>query len=146
MSGSQKKIVKSVVLARNKHGEPETWKHQESGKIFHSSIITFNDGSFGTYTHDGQVQDYFKVGEEAEFEAKNMGTWWKLIKPRKKWDKHPGGWVPKSPEEVKRDNISFAAGYVKDLVIADKVKIEDFGSILSQMMSSISEEIDKIED
>lgn len=141
-----RKKVKKVEPALDQHGQRATWKHEQSGKTLYSSIITFEDNSKGTYNHEGETQDYFKVGEEADFDVKNMGTWYKLFRAKKKWDKHPGGWVPKSPAEIKRDNIGFAAGYVKDLIIADKVKIEDFGDTLSTFMAAISDEIDKIND
>ena len=145
MALSKKKVV-SVEPALNQRGERETWKHQQSGKVYYSTLIKFEDGKVGTYSHEGLTQDYFVAGQEVEFEAKNMGTWWKLMKPKKKWDKHPGGWVPKSPAEIKRDNIGFAAGYVKDLIVAGTIKLEQFGETLAQFMTAISDEVDKIKD
>lgn len=144
--GSLKKKVIRVELAKDQHGEPQTWTHQKSGTVFHNTLVTFEDKSIGTYTHEGKSQDHFNVGQEAEFNAENKGTWWKLTKPKKKWDKHPGGWVPKSPAEIKRDNVGFAAGYVKDMIIAGKAEKEDVKETLALFMEAISDEIDKIED
>jgi hypothetical protein len=150
--GQQTKATKKVIsveLARDRNGELEIFNHQ--GTDLYSSIVTFGDQSKGTFKHPGMTQTHFISGKDAEFTAENMGTWWKLRKAGGGGKGgggggRPGGWIAKTGAEIKRDSISFTAGYVKDLVIAGKTKIEDYGKILEQLQAAVNEEIDKIKD
>jgi hypothetical protein len=146
MGISKKKVVK-IALAVDKHNEPETFIAKKSGAVIYSSLITFEDGKVGTFQHEGKVQDYFKIGEEVEFETKNMGTWFQLFRAggNKKWNK-PSGWVPKSPSEIKREGLTFILGDVTKLVIADKVKVDEMVGKYDELVDAFFKNVDKVKD
>ncbi len=142
-----KKKVTAIILNTDPHGEPYTYTVPQSGKVLYNSIITFEDGSSGRFNHETTTQSHFVVGQESEFEAENKGTWWKLSKPKPQYSGGGGGsrWVPPTGSEIKRQNIGYAAGYVKDLVVAGTITLDEFGATLTLIMNAIHIEVDRIE-
>lgn len=142
-----KRKVTSVEPLKDRHGERETYKAKQSGKTIYKTVITFDNGSSGVFDHEGSVQSHFVVGQEAEFDAKDTPYGIKIYKPsQKKQGNRPAGWVPKSPGEVKRDNISFSGEKAVKLMIEAKAKIEEFPHYLEIIQGAVNAEVDKIED
>jgi hypothetical protein len=141
-----KKVIK-VEPALDKHGHRETYLNKNSGKVMYKTVVFFEGGSSGVYSHEGETQDYFKPGEMAEFKAEKTQYGIKLYKTdKKKAFNRPTGWVPKSPGEVKRDNVSFSGEKAVKLMIEKKAPIEDFPKYLSIIQAAVNAEVDKIKD
>lgn len=107
-----------------------------------SFIIEFDDGTKGFYTSKNPDQNKFIVGNVADFELEvkqgSKGPYNKITVPNT-GQQFKGS---KPPVDPKIQMIGFTAAYVKDLVVADKVKLEDFekqfNRIYSFLISKIS--------
>lgn len=142
-----KKKVIQVAPSLDKHGKQETYLNKNSNKTMYKSIIVFEGGSSGVYSHEGETQDYFVVGQEAEFKAEKSQYGIKLYRVKKGgYTGQPKGWVPKSPGEVKRDNVSFSGEKAVKLMIEHKAPIEEFPRYLQIIQGAVNAEVDKIKD
>lgn len=143
---SRKVISAEPVLDR--HGERDTYQNKK-GKKMYKTLITFEGGSQGVYDDESETQTYFKIGETVEFRYKQSEYGVKLYQASKggggKYNR-PAGWVPKSPGEVKRDNISFSGEKAVKLMIEAKVPIEEFPKYLAIIQGAVNDEVDKIKD
>lgn len=92
-----------------------------------SFVIEFDNGDKGFYTSKSADQTKFVVGNVADYEIEvkqgTKGPYNKITVPQPAFMK-PGGGKPVVEPRVQM--ISFTASYIKDLVVADKVKMDDF--------------------
>lgn len=109
-----------------------------------SFVVEFADGVKGFYTSKDASQTKFVVGQEAEYlieekEGKNGKKYNKISLPQFQGKPPFGGGKPMPEPRVQM--ISFAAAYTKDLVVAGKVPLSDFGvtfeMIYGEMISKI---------
>lgn len=89
-------------------------------------VIEFATGQKGFYTSKDPDQKKFTVGQETEctLEEKEgkKGKYFKITLPQ--FQKPFAG---KPPVEPRVQMIGFAASYTKDLIVAGKVSLADFG-------------------
>jgi len=95
-----------------------------------SFVVEFADGLKGFYTSKDADQKKFIVGQEVEFlveekEGKNGKKYNKISLPQMQGKPFSGGGKPQIEPRVQM--ISFAAAYTKDLVVAGKVPLAEFG-------------------
>lgn len=138
---TSKKTVKSVTLLLNQEKKPDLDQYGN-----YASKIIFTDNTSGVYAHKELENGLFFPGKESEFEAENKGTYYRLRKVKTAYSPGGGkaGWVPRSKAEVKHDSVSYSAGVVKDLVVAGKIKVEEFSEYLAKVQLAVNSEIDKI--
>jgi hypothetical protein len=110
-----------------------------------SYLVEFKNGDRGYYSTKSQEQNKFVANQEAEYEieekiGKNDKTWWKITVPGEKQPFKPGG-SGKPQVEPRIQMISFTASYIKDLVVADKVKMEDFEKQFNRIYSLLTSKI-----
>lgn len=96
-----------------------------------SFVIEFQDGQKGFYTSKDPNQTKFVVGQETEFnleerEGKKNGKKYNKISLPQTQKPFSGGGRPAPEPRVQM--ISFAAAYTKDLIVAGKVPMAEFGS------------------
>lgn len=94
-----------------------------------SFVIEFQDGLRGFYTSKDPNQNKFVVGQETEFnveerDGKNGKKYNKISLPQTQKPFSGGG---RPAPEPRVQMISFAAAYTKDLIVAGKVPLSDFG-------------------
>lgn len=94
-----------------------------------SFVIEFQDGLKGFYTSKDQNQTKFVVGQETEFsveekDGKNGKKYNKITLPQ---TQKPFGGGGRPAPEPRVQMISFAAAYTKDLIVAGKVPLSEFG-------------------
>lgn len=94
-----------------------------------SFVIEFQDGLRGFYTSKDPNQNKFVVGQETEFnveerDGKNGKKYNKISLPQTQKPFNGGG---RPTPEPRVQMISFAAAYTKDLIVAGKVPLSDFG-------------------
>lgn len=143
-----KKVV-AVTPALDSHGQRETYLNNKTQETMYKTIITFEGGKSGVYSHRGEHQSYFKIGEMAEFVAENTQYGIKVYDRTKKGGgggNRPQGWVPKSPAEIKRDGLTFILGDVTKLVIADKLDVTDMTKKYNELVDAFFEQVDKVKD
>jgi hypothetical protein len=93
-------------------------------------VVEFSDGVKGFYTSKDPEQKKFVVGTESvEFNIEEKegkkGKYNKITLPQMAGKPPFGGGKP--PVEPRVQMISFAAAYTKDLIVAGKVPLGDFG-------------------
>lgn len=107
-----------------------------------SFVVEFADGQKGFYTSKDPDQRKFIVGQETEFlieerDGKNGKKYNKISLPQMQKPFTSGKPAP----EPRIQMISFAAAYTKDLVVAGKVPLSDFGvtfeMIYGEMISKL---------
>jgi len=131
-----------VTLITDRHQVPEKDKYDNF-----LSHVEFASGSSGQFRHKEEDQTFFVVGKEVEFtfEKNQYGT---LLKKPTKPNPYTGGGggrgYSKSPADYKRECVGYAAGYVKDLVVAGKLERQDFAIMLSEVVEAMKTEIDNI--
>lgn len=107
-----------------------------------SFIVEFDDGTKGFYTSKNPDQNKFIVGNVADFELEvkqgSKGPYNKITVPNTGQQFKVGG---KPPVDPKIQMIGFTAAYVKDLVVADKVKLEDFEKEFNRIYSFLISKI-----
>jgi len=133
--------VTAVTLLTDRNGQPDAFLYE--GKTYYSHQVTFDNNVSGVYTHLEQEQDYFKVGEEAEYETEEKKGVLRVRKPRR-----PGGgggrtWKPKTPAELKREAVVKAAEFAKDIVVAGKAEKKEIPGLIASFMNAIKKEIDQ---
>lgn len=94
-----------------------------------SFVIEFQDGLKGFYTSKDPNQTKFVVGQETEFiveerDGKNGKKYNKITLPQTQKPFSGGG---RPAPEPRVQMISFAAAYTKDLIVAGKVPLAEFG-------------------
>lgn len=94
-----------------------------------SFVIEFQDGLRGFYTSKDPNQNKFVVGQETEFnveerDGKNGKKYNKISLPQTQKPFNGGG---RPAPEPRVQMISFAAAYTKDLIVAGKVPLAEFG-------------------
>jgi hypothetical protein len=101
-----------------------------------SFIIEFDEGTKGFYTSKNADQNKFIVGNVADFELEvkqgSKGPYNKITAPNAGQQFKGGG---KPSVDPKTQMIGFTAAYVKDLIVADKVKLEDFEKQFNRIYS-----------
>lgn len=149
MKQSFNRKVVAVTPALDSHGQRETYLNNKTQETMYKTVITFEGGNSGVYSHSGESQDYFKIGEMADFVAEKTKYGIKIYKPSKKGGgggNRPQGWVPKSPAEIKRDGLTFILGDVTKLVIADKLDVTDMTKKYNELVDAFFEQVDKVKD
>lgn len=100
-----------------------------------SFVVEFKTGEKGYYTSKNENQNKFVVGQEADFNIEekqgSKGVYYKITVPQA--DGKPFGGKPAI--DPKTQMISFVASYIKDLVVADKVKMDDFEKQFNRIYS-----------
>lgn len=95
--------------------------------------VTLDNGDAGFYTSKNENQTYFVKGKEVEYNiekkiGKSGKEYAKITLPQS--DKKFGG-APR--EDPKNKLIGFAMSYTKDLIVADKVKVESLESCFERI-------------
>jgi hypothetical protein len=106
-------------------------------------IIEFKDSTKGFYTSKDPEQKKFIVGQETEYNIEEKegkkGKYNKITIPQPVGKPAFGGGKPAVEPRIQM--ISFAAAYTKDLIVAGKVPLGDFGvtfeMIYGEMISKI---------
>lgn len=96
-----------------------------------SFSIEFENGDKGYYSSKVEDQKSFIIGQEAEYNieektGKNNQKYYRITSPSDPAPAYKGGGGGKFQVDPKVQMISFAASYVKDMVNAGKVNLEDF--------------------
>lgn len=107
-------------------------------------VVEFADGTKGFYTSKDPDQKKFVVGQESEYNVEEKegkkGKYNKITVPQPLGKPAFGG-GGKPPVDPRVQMISFAAAYTKDLIVAGKVPLSDFGvtfeMIYGEMISKI---------
>jgi hypothetical protein len=144
----KKKVIK-VAPALDKNGRRETYTHPKNGKLMHKTLVAFEDKSWGTYDHEEETQSYFKVGEEAEYKEVKTEYGVKLYRASTKgggYSGHPKGWVPRSPGEVKRENLGYILQDVTKLVVADKLQLDEMVNKFVELSEAFFRQVDSVND
>jgi hypothetical protein len=108
-----------------------------------SFVIEFDNGDKGFYTSKSPDQIKFVIGNVADYEIEvkqgSKGPYNKITVPQTAFTK--GGVGGKPVIEPRIQLISFTASYIKDLIVADKLKMEnfekDFNRIYNLLISKI---------
>lgn len=108
-----------------------------------SFVIEFQDGQKGFYTSKDPNQTKFVVGQETEFnleerEGKNGKKYNKISLPQTQKPFSGGG---RPAPEPRVQMISFAAAYTKDLIVAGKIQISDFGATFEMIYGEMTNKI-----
>lgn len=108
-----------------------------------SFVIEFQDGQKGFYTSKDANQTKFVVGQETEFnleekEGKNGKKYNKISLPQTQ-KAFSGGGRPSPEPRVQM--ISFAAAYTKDLIVAGKVPLAEFGITFEMIYGEMTSKI-----
>jgi hypothetical protein len=106
-------------------------------------IIEFKDSTKGFYTSKDPEQKKFIVGQETEYNIEEKegkkGKYNKITIPQPVGKPAFGGGKPAVEPRIQM--ISFAAAYTKDLIVAGKVPLGEFGvtfeMIYGEMISKI---------
>ena len=103
-----------------------------------SFVIEFDNNDKGFYTSKNENQAVFVQGQEATYlieekEGKAGKKYYKITTPKDPVKAFGGGKA--APIDPRVQMISFSTSYAKDLVVADKIKIDQ--------LSKVSEEIFK---
>lgn len=101
-------------------------------------VVEFENLDKGFYTSKSADQNKFVVGQEAEYEieqkiGKTGKEYFKVTLPKQDGGGWKGGGGGRPAPDPRVQMISFTASYVKDLVIADKVKLEDFEKAFNRL-------------
>lgn len=106
-------------------------------------VIEFADGVKGFYTSKDPDQKKFVVGQETEFNLEEKegkkGKYNKITLPQ--FQKPFGGGGGKPAPEPRVQMISFAAAYTKDLIVAGKVPLSDFGVTFEMIYGEMTSKI-----
>lgn len=108
-----------------------------------SFVIEFQDGQKGFYTSKDPNQTKYVVGQETEFnleerEGKNGKKYNKISLPQTQKPFSGGG---RPAPEPRVQMISFAAAYTKDLIVAGKIQISDFGATFEMIYGEMTNKI-----
>lgn len=108
-----------------------------------SFVIEFQDGLKGFYTSKDANQTKFIVGQEAEFiieekDGKNGKKYNKITIPQAQ---RPNSFTGKSAPEPRVQMISFAAAYTKDLIVAGKIPLSEFGVTFEMIYGEMTSKI-----
>ncbi len=109
-----------------------------------SFIIEFENGDKGYYRSKNEDQKKFIVEQEAEYlieekTGKNNSKYFKITTPQTDAPFNRGGGKPQIDPKVQM--ISFAAAYTKDLIVAGKADIKEFGSQFNSIYSTMISKI-----
>lgn len=109
-----------------------------------SFIIELENGDKGFYSSKNEDQKKFIVGQESEYnieekEGKEGKKYYKITTPNSNQGFTPG--AGKVQQDPKVQMVSFAASYVKDLIVAGKVEFKDFGSALDTIYSKMTSKL-----
>ena len=117
--------------------------------------IKFENGDEGLWATKPDNADYFKIGEEQEYEITDKTSasgkaYKKITRPQKDFQKGGGAkYTPKKKVAYKADMVSFGFSYAKDLMIADKLpegtKLGEMGPMLVKAMWKMIDEIEGLE-
>lgn len=136
-------------------------KTQKTGKVTNASFkkewngkfgtmydhnIEFANGDKGVYTSKKKEQDTFKVGEEVAYTIETVernGYTNVRIAPVSESKSGFGG-KSFAPKNYKADFISFAASYTKDLIVAGKAELKDFGKTFDAMYKKMADKLDEV--
>jgi hypothetical protein len=106
-----------------------TYKGEKSGQfgVSHNFVIEFDD-KFAYYTGKIKEQTFFIEGKECEFEleekvSKEGKKYFTVKPPKKEWNNSN---YAKAVKKEQSRYSGFAVSYVKDLIIADKLKIDQW--------------------
>lgn len=141
------KIGKGIVKSCTPWADPNTGEVKPSTKGFYTFVLEFDNGFKGRAYDKTSTHPHFIPGKEVEFTAEDKGTYWIFRKPKEnKGGYRAGGkqWHTKQPDEIKREYVGFAAGYVKDMVIAGKIPVDEFAKYLGIVQGAINKEVDNI--
>lgn len=109
-----------------------------------TSVVEFENGDKGYYTHKDENQTKFITGREADYviEEKqgSKGPYFKVTLPQSQQQQR-GGFGGKPAIDPRTQMISFAAAYTKDLVVADKVKLENFETQFNKIYSVMTSKL-----
>lgn len=113
-----------------------------------SFVIEFEDGTKGFYTSKNPEQTKFIVGNVADYlvEVKqgSKGPYNKITVPQTgvPFVKGAGGGRPVA--DPRAQFIGFAASYAKDLVIADKIKIDNMNAFADAIFKNMIKQFNEI--
>lgn len=146
MADTYRLKVAKIELVRDQHGELDTYIAKKSGKTIYKTLVVFENGSKGIFDHEGQTQDYFKVGEVSEFRVQKNDYGTKLYRINKSGggNHYPKGWVPRAPAEVKRENLGFIMQDVTKLVIADKLPLDQMVEKFNELSDAFFAKVDSV--
>jgi hypothetical protein len=107
-------------------------------------VVEFADGVKGFYTSKDPEQKKFVVGTESvEFNIEEKegkkGKYNKITLPQMAGKPPFGGGKP--PVEPRVQMISFAAAYTKDLIVAGKVPLSEFGVTFEMIYGEMTNKI-----
>jgi hypothetical protein len=113
-----------------------------------SFTIEFDNGDKGFYSSKDDDQKRFVGGQEAEYnieekDGKNGKKYFRITSPL---DPAPaqyrgGGGGGRPQIDPKVQMISFAAAYTKDLIVAGKIEIKEFGSQFNNIYNTMISKI-----
>jgi len=95
------------------------------------------------YTTTDKNKPYFVAGETAQFDTEEKsgdredGTKWTIYKAKpvkQEFSGKGGGYRGKTKIDFLCDNLSFQSSYIKDLILGDKIKIEEFDKMLEERL------------
>lgn len=109
-----------------------------------SFVIEFSDGVKGFYTSKDPEQKKFVVGQETEYnieekQGKEGKKYNKITLPQMAGKPPFGGGKPAPEPRVQM--ISFAAAYTKDLIVAGKVPLSEFGVTFEMIYGEMTNKI-----
>jgi len=135
--------VVSCVQVLDRHNQPI-----KTGKGYYRFAVTFEGDKTAAAFAKEQVHPHFIPGKEVEFTAnvKEDITFVNAPKSKKGGYTKPAGWVPKSPGEVKRDNVYNSINAAVKLVIEGKVKWEEFDGAVDTIQGAVNTQVDNIKD
>ncbi len=107
-----------------------------------SFIVELDNADKGFYVSKNENQTKFVVGQESEYNIEEKqgkkGVYYKITIPQSDKPSFGGG---KQQQDPRVQFIGYAMSYAKDLVIADKIKIDSlavqFDIIYNEMISKI---------
>ena len=128
-----KKVIKNVSFLK---------EYESKFGILYSFKVEWDEG-FGFYSSKKKEQTKFVKGQEAEFdveEQKSGDKTWNKVKPVTNFKGNSNFGRALKREQSKYSG--FAMSYAKDLVIADKIKLEDL-STYTRKMFQLMVDLDK---
>ncbi|MBX9851856.1 MAG: hypothetical protein K2X86_08865 [Cytophagaceae bacterium] len=111
-----------------------------------SFALEFENGDKGFYACKNEEQKIFIAGEEATYlieekQGSSGKTYFKITIPQKNFGGGKPGYVPVDP---RIQMISFSTSYAKDLVVADKIKIDQLAQKSEEIFKTMMKLYDTI--
>ena len=124
----------------------ELWDKKDS-KGNSTATVEFENGDRGFYTSPENQIHHFKVGETMAYDIeekkkRNGGVWYSITIPETTPTGAPAANYGKDYEkESLYMACTMAAAYVKDLVVAGKIEVEDFSSHYKILLEEMNKAI-----